>query len=82
MACTSGTGPVCLVHLVSLIDTNKPDRPNKPNEQDGRRAFSATCYEFHPDNTQRCAISGVKLPTSSETLVITSSASRRSSKHS
>ena len=32
-------------------------------------------YGFHPDNTHRCAISGVKLPTSSETLVMTSSAS-------
>src|SRR4051812_43849158 len=31
-------------------------------------------YGFHPDNTQRCAISGVKLPTSSETRVMTSSA--------
>ena len=32
-------------------------------------------YDFHPDNTQRCAINGVKLSTSSETLVMTSSAS-------
>ena len=38
-------------------------------------SFSASCYCFHPDSTQRCAISGVKLPTSSETLVMTSSAS-------
>ena len=33
MVCTSGTSPVCLVHLVSLM---RPDRPNRPNE--GRRA--------------------------------------------
>ncbi len=36
---------------------------------------SLSPYDFHPDNTHRCAISGVKLPTSSETLVMTSSAS-------
>src|SRR6185295_20249812 len=44
--------------------------------------FSASCYGFHPDNTHRCAISGVKLPTSSETLVMISSANPCSSKHS
>ena len=26
--------PVCLVHLVSLMQLNKPDRPNRPYEQD------------------------------------------------
>jgi hypothetical protein len=31
-------------------------------------------YGLHPDNTQRCAISGVKIPTSSEILVMISSA--------
>ena len=27
----SGTSPVCLVHLVSLMQPNKRDKPNKPN---------------------------------------------------
>jgi hypothetical protein len=43
MACTSGTSPVCLVHLVSLVhlvdlvqpnNRDRPDRPNRPDEQD------------------------------------------------
>ena len=34
MVRTSGTSPVCLVHLVNLMQPNKLDRPNRPNEQD------------------------------------------------
>ena len=29
MVCTSGTGPLSLVHLVSPMQPNKPDRPNE-----------------------------------------------------
>ncbi len=36
MACTSGTSPFCLVHLVSLM---QPDGPDRPNEQDGLADF-------------------------------------------
>ena len=51
MVRTSGTSPVCLVHLVSLVylaglvQPNKQDKPNKrdrrdrPNEQNGRAGF-------------------------------------------
>jgi hypothetical protein len=41
----SGTSPVCLAHLVSLMQPNKPDRPdrpNRPNEQDR----SANCFSL------------------------------------
>jgi hypothetical protein len=34
MVRTSGTSPVCLVHLDNLIQPNKPDRPNRPHDQD------------------------------------------------
>ena len=46
MACTSGTSPVCLVHLVSLVylvglvypvhfvQPNTRDRPNRPDKRD------------------------------------------------
>jgi hypothetical protein len=45
MACTSGTSPVCLVHLVSLMRPDKPDRPNRPNEQDRLADF----FSIRPD---------------------------------
>jgi hypothetical protein len=37
--------PVCLVHLVSLMQPNKPDRLNRPNEQDRLTDFSGD--RFH-----------------------------------
>ena len=39
MVRTSETSPVCLVHLVSLMQPNKPDRLNRPNEQDMLAGF-------------------------------------------
>src|SRR2546425_8849208 len=60
MVRTSGTSPVCLVHLVDLVcfvylvdlvhlvclmQPNTPDRPNRPNEQDRRADFSSILPE-------------------------------------
>ena len=42
MVRASGTRPVCLVHLVSLMQPNKPDRPN---EQDRLADFFSVLLE-------------------------------------
>ena len=41
-----GTSPVCLVHLVSLMQPNKPDRANGPNEQDRLADFPSILLEL------------------------------------
>jgi hypothetical protein len=49
MACTSGTSPVYLVHLVSFGQPNTRDklnRPNRPNEQDKLADFFSILLEF------------------------------------
>jgi hypothetical protein len=47
MVYTSGTSPVCLVYLASLIHPNKPDRPNRPNKQDRLADFSILLESFN-----------------------------------
>src|SRR5207249_3175660 len=45
MVRTCGTTPVCLVHLVTLMQPNKPDKPNRPNEQDSLADFFSSLLE-------------------------------------